>query len=57
MSALAKESNKKSRRLLEALGFKEEGRLRNYHGSEDGVVYGILKEESEKWYQTKEREA
>ena len=57
MSALAKESNKKSRRLLEALGFKEEGRLRKYHGNEDGVVYGILKEDSERWYQTKEREA
>ena len=48
ISALAKESNAKSRKLLEGLGFQKEGVLRQYHKPEDGIVYGILQSES-KW--------
>jgi len=48
ISALAKESNTKSRKLLEGLGFQKEGVLRQYHKPEDGIVYGILQSEC-KW--------
>jgi RimJ/RimL family protein N-acetyltransferase len=48
ISAMASEVNHKSRKLLEKLGFKEEGRLRNFHGEHDGIVYGQLRSEC-KW--------
>tara|TARA_B100000073_G_scaffold346911_1_gene359571 strand:- start:1873 stop:2283 length:411 start_codon:yes stop_codon:yes gene_type:complete len=48
ISAMASEVNRKSRKLLERLGFKEEGRLRNFHGEHDAVVYGQLRSEC-KW--------
>ena len=48
ISALVKDSNHKSKKLCEATGFKEEGRLRNYFKTEDGIVYGQIKEEC-KW--------
>jgi RimJ/RimL family protein N-acetyltransferase len=45
LSALCKESNAKSQKLLRGLGFQEEGRLRKYFNPEDGIVFGQLRSE------------
>ena len=45
VSALCNESNLRSRKLITGVGFKQEGRLRRYFGTEDALVYGLLKED------------
>ena len=45
LSALCKESNTKSQKLLRGLGFQQEGRLRKYFNPEDGIVFGQLRSE------------
>lgn len=48
ISALVKEDNAKSIKLLRGLGFQEEGRLRHYFNPQDGLVFGQLRSEC-KW--------
>lgn len=48
ISALVKEDNAKSIKLLRGLGFQEEGRLRRYFNPQDGLVFGQLRSEC-KW--------
>ena len=48
LTAVVASSNKKSHKLVKALGFKQEGVLRKRFFPEDGVVYGQLKNEC-KW--------
>ena len=48
LSAMANETNKKSNKLLKALGFKEEGRLRQFYKETDAIIYGQLRSEC-KW--------
>lgn len=35
--------------LLDRLGAKEEGVLRNWFGEKDGIIYGLLRQEAERW--------
>ncbi len=47
--ATCRKSNKKMRKLFEGLGFKYEGCARQaYDGTEDAMIYSILKDEN-KW--------
>ena len=49
-TALIKRSNKRSRRLVEGLGFVLEGKARQgYDGIEDLMIYGMLKQEC-RWF-------
>lgn len=46
VTSISNRKNKRSRRLLKGLGFKEEGIMRKgMYGREDAVLYGMLKEE------------
>lgn len=45
VSAMCNESNGRSKKLIEGVGFQQEGRLRRYFGNEDALVYGLLKED------------
>ena len=38
-------SNHKARDALRALGFKQEGRVRDWFGKEDAILYGLLRRE------------
>lgn len=43
-------SNKKLRSLVERLGFELEGRVRRgFDGQKDLLIYGLLREEAERW--------
>lgn len=58
VSALARKDNKKVRKLLEQLGFKQEGKLRR--AAEDGTdmfIYGLLEHEFRFWPKPKMRKA
>ena len=44
-TAVTRESNLTARRALDRLGFKREGCLRKHYNEEDGIVYGLLREE------------
>ncbi len=48
ISALVNETNAKSIKLVQGLGFQEEGRLRRYFNPQDGIVFGQLRSEC-KW--------
>ena len=48
-SATIKKSNKRSRKFVEGIGFRVEGKLRKFVDGEDMIVYGLLKEEHENW--------
>jgi len=45
VTATTKASNARARRGLLALGFREEGRLREYFGDDDGIVFGLTRTE------------
>lgn len=58
VTALARKDNKKVRKLLEQLGFKQEGKLRR--AAEDGTdmfIYGLLEHEFRFWPKSKLRKA
>lgn len=38
-------SNHKARAALRALGFRQEGRIREWYGKEDAITYGLLRRE------------
>ena len=48
LSAMANETNTKSIKLLKALGFKEEGRLRQFYKDSNAIIFGQLRSEC-KW--------
>ena len=56
VSSIVKVSNEKSHKLNKSMGFKEEGRARQFFKVEDGkyedgIIYGLLKDEdTPKWY-------
>jgi hypothetical protein len=45
ITAITKASNARAQRGLRALGFRNEGRLREYFGEEDGLVFGLTRAE------------
>ena len=45
VTAFVDETNLRSLRLIEAIGFSEEGRIRKHFGDHDAFVYGLLKDE------------
>jgi hypothetical protein len=46
ISCLIADSNMRSRKVVEGLGWRQEGRVRQFYAEhEDGVLYGILKTE------------
>ena len=48
ITALVRKSNKRSRKLVEGLGFKNEGTIR--YPKENLILYGLLEKEfKEKW--------
>lgn len=49
ITALTGESNKRTRRFVEGIGFKLEGVVRKGLRTEDMCIYGLLEEEAEKW--------
>jgi len=49
MTALVDTKNFKSRRLVEHIGFRLEGRMREAAPDDDVLVYGLLKCEAGKW--------
>lgn len=48
VSAFTPKRNSHTRRFLERLGFVEEGNMRRGFGSDDCIIYGMLKDEC-KW--------
>lgn len=53
ISVCAARSNKRSRKLIEGVGFKLEGVIREGFGKEDAILYGMLRREC-KWLERKE---
>lgn len=50
ITACVAKGNKRSRSLVERLGFKLEGTIRRgFDGQKDLLVYGMLREEANKW--------
>jgi hypothetical protein len=49
VTATIKKSNKRSRKFVEGVGFRVEGKLRKAVKGEDMIVYGLLKEEHDTW--------
>ena len=45
VSAVVRVSNTKSQRILERLGFVQEGVLRDYFDDENGIIYGLLRQD------------
>lgn len=45
VTARTAQSNHEARAALRALGFKREGRVRDWYGHEDAIVYGLLRRE------------
>ncbi len=54
VTACAARKNKRSRKLIEGVGFKLEGVIREGMGNQDAMLYGMLKKEC-KWLQFSER--
>ena len=51
ISCVIADSNARSRKVVEGLGWKQEGIIRRFYAdSEDGILYGILKSEC-RWIQ------
>lgn len=43
-------SNKRSRKLVEGVGWRQEGSLRQgFDGTENAIVYGMLRSEAQRW--------
>ena len=49
VSAMVLKSNKRSRKFVEGIGFKVEGKVRKALRGEDMIVYGLLKQEHDEW--------
>jgi RimJ/RimL family protein N-acetyltransferase len=49
VTAMILKSNKRSRKFVEGIGFKVEGKVRKALNGEDMIVYGLLKQEHEDW--------
>lgn len=49
ISAYAKKQNKRSRKLMEGIGFKYEGNMRGACTDGDIIMYGLLKEDHQQW--------
>lgn len=50
VTAMAPKRAKASRNFMEILGFEEEGNIRHGFGTDDCIVYGLLKKQAEeKW--------
>lgn len=49
VSAIVAVDNARSIRFVEKLGFTKEGYIRNLFGDVDACLYGILREEADKW--------
>ena len=45
VNALVRKKNKRSRRFVEWLGFKQEGCARRGFGDDDAIIYGMLRQE------------
>ena len=48
-SAVVIKSNKRSRKFVEGVGYRVEGKIRKAANGEDMIIYGMLKEEHEEW--------
>jgi hypothetical protein len=48
-SAIVIKSNKRSRKFIEGVGYRVEGKIRKAANGEDMIIYGMLKEEHEEW--------
>lgn len=42
--------NRPVRDLILRLGFRPEGKLRRYYGTDDAMIYGLLREEAGRWW-------
>ena len=49
LTAVVAKRNKKCRKMLKRLGFVEEGNVRKGFVKDDAIIYGMLREEAEKW--------
>ena len=49
VTATLLKSNKRSRKFVEGIGFKVEGKVRKAVKGEDMILYGMLKHEHEQW--------
>ena len=49
VTAMILKSNKRSRKFVEGIGFKVEGKVRKAYKGEDMMVYGLLKQEHDEW--------
>ena len=56
VTARTQPDNARARRMLESLGFKCEGIIRQGYGTKDMLIYGILQSEAMRWMK-KEEEA
>lgn len=54
ITCLIRHDNERSIRLCEGLGFVREGRCRKIFGEEDGLVYGLIREEC-RWISASQR--
>lgn len=43
ITAMTKKKNKRARKLIEGVGFKLEGRMRDVYEDDDAIVYGLTK--------------
>lgn len=49
VTATIKKNNKRSRKFVEGIGFRVEGKVRKAINGEDMIIYGLLKEEHDDW--------
>ena len=49
VTAFVKKNNKRARKFDEGIGFQHEGKLRKACDDGDIIIYGLLKEDHEKW--------
>ena len=49
VTATTLKSNKRSRKFVEGVGFKVEGKIRKALRGEDMIAYGLLKDEHKEW--------
>lgn len=49
ITALAKKTNKRSRKFMEGVGFQYEGKLRKATDDTDVIIYGLIREDHHKW--------
>lgn len=54
ITARTQPDNHKARRMLESIGFKCEGIIRQGYGTQDMLIYGLLQSEATKWLKKEE---